>query len=153
MNNDNLFEDLLLAVATGAIDIVEHLIVTDGVNVCQRDSRGHSPLDVAAAHGRESVVEFLIRHRADPRASISSSQMTPLHIAAANGHPSVVRILLEYGCDRQKRDFAGASPSDYASMPPQFASSQASSHEHCTSVDEHINSMRLECRNILLKPN
>lgn len=153
MSPDALFNDLLLAVATGSIDIVQHLVEIDKVELRIRDSRGHSALDVAAAHGRETIIEYLISHKMDPMQTIPRSGMTPLHIAAANGHVKVVNVLLRHGCDKSRKDVSGATPLDYANMSPQIPSNASTEIIDRQSVDEYVNSMRRECRQLLARSN
>ena len=153
METADLFSDLLLAVATGSIDIVQHLIEVDKVSVHTRDSRGHSALDVAAAYGRDKIIDYLVQHRADPHASIQKSGMSALHIAASNGHKNVVRILLKFGCDKNLRDSSGATPMDYANMPPQIPTCLSAETVASQSADERVNGMRKDCVDILMKVN
>ena len=56
----------------------------------------YTALHHAAAAGRSAVVEFLLKHKADPNAD-SGGGWTPLHIAARRGDLEVIRALVEGG--------------------------------------------------------
>jgi hypothetical protein len=56
----------------------------------------YTALHYAAAHGRTAVVEFLLKHKADPNAD-SGGGWTPLHLAARRGDVEVIRVLIEGG--------------------------------------------------------
>jgi len=56
----------------------------------------YTALHHAAAAGRSAVVEFLLKHEADPNAD-SGGGWTPLHIAARRGDLEVIRALVEGG--------------------------------------------------------
>lgn len=63
-----------------------------------RNSRGETPLDLAALYGRLQVVRMLLT--AHPNLmSCNTRKHTPLHLAARNGHYSTVRVLLEADMD------------------------------------------------------
>lgn len=63
-----------------------------------RNSRGETPLDLAALYGRLQVVRMLLT--AHPNLmSCNTRKHTPLHLAARNGHHATVQVLLEADMD------------------------------------------------------
>ncbi|MCJ1424509.1 hypothetical protein MMC29_002397, partial [Sticta canariensis] len=61
-----------------------------------KDSRGRTPLWVAATHGHYTVAELLINKGADPNAE-GEYRRSVLCTASANGHEQVVMLLLDKG--------------------------------------------------------
>jgi ankyrin repeat protein len=77
----------------GKIDTVRLLILE--YNPDSRDKFGQTPLSLAAAYGRDEVVELLL---ATKRVDVNSKDRfgrTPLSWASGNGHKAVVERLLE----------------------------------------------------------
>ncbi len=105
---DNQFP-LHAAAVKGEAELVEALLLSGGVDVNQRDNRGFSPLNWAALHGYQAVVEALIAANADIHQTADG--WTPLHWAAAGGHQAVVQILIDAGANVNERDLVvGQTP-------------------------------------------
>ncbi|MDD2722161.1 MAG: ankyrin repeat domain-containing protein [Gallionella sp.] len=60
-----------------------------------RDSRGWTPLMMAAFHGYDEITEMLIQHNADVNA-LDSSGNSPLHWAAFGGHSACTDKLIQH---------------------------------------------------------
>lgn len=65
------------------------------VNAAQGD--GSTALHWAAYGGNVEMVQLLLEHKADWRATTRLGALTPLMLAARNGHTSVMRVLLDAG--------------------------------------------------------
>jgi len=80
------------------------------------DSYGRTPLSLAAEHGQESVVKFLVE-RNDVDANLKDKQgRTPLSWAAGGGHAAVVKLLVErHDVDADSKDEDGRTPLSWAS--------------------------------------
>lgn len=87
------------AVRRGALDEIGPL-VSMGVDINAQDSRGSTPLLLAATHERKSLdlVASLLGHGADPNIAAKSTS-TPLLVAAAGADLRVVDALLDVGAD------------------------------------------------------
>jgi ankyrin repeat protein len=143
------FSDLVLAIATGAIDIVEELLNSGEVLVNSVDRRGHSPLSIAAAYGRADIVALLLNRSANVNQKIRLTGMTPLHIAAANGFTDIVQILIDNGADKRIRDDTGASAFDHAETSPQLFDSDNVPVERRESADDRLIRMKQDCLRLL----
>ena len=61
----------------------------------EANAKGHTPLLVAAHHGRAEMVKMLLQHRADVHKGRSG--LTPLKTATDNKHFEVVQLLQSSG--------------------------------------------------------
>jgi ankyrin repeat protein len=80
-------------------------VLTRSIEVDAKDKKGRTPLSVAARAGLNSVVDMLLRNRANPNLS-THVMRTPLHYACLSGYTGVVILLLEGGawleaCDKR----------------------------------------------------
>lgn len=66
------------------------------IEVDAKDKKGRTPLSVAARAGLNSVVDMLLRNRANPNLS-TNVMRTPLHYACLSGYVGVVILLLDGG--------------------------------------------------------
>ncbi|KAI9042984.1 ankyrin repeat protein [Aspergillus affinis] len=87
------------ACATGKRRFAELLLTRPNgliVDVNAIESRNKTALHLAVAHGREDIVQLLLRHRADI-GSRSDGGWTALHYACDKGFEELVRMLLHAG--------------------------------------------------------
>ncbi|KAE8144480.1 ankyrin repeat-containing domain protein [Aspergillus avenaceus] len=120
------------ACATGKPRFTELLLTRPHgprVDVNAVEYRTKNALHIAIAHGRDDIVQLLLKHGADIDArsdggwtafhyacekgceDILLNGITPLHLAAQNGHTGVVKILLEQPDIKQRiRDNFGCTP-------------------------------------------
>ncbi|KAE8449130.1 hypothetical protein EG329_008514 [Mollisiaceae sp. DMI_Dod_QoI] len=74
--------------------IVEALSKQGGAEVSPEDKWGYTPLHLAAREGYDSIVQDLLRKRANVNAK-DEDENSPLHLAARGGHSTTVKILLD----------------------------------------------------------
>ena len=101
---------LHMACNGGHLDVVRKLVSEHGCYIMARDSKGRTPLHIAAGTCREEIVRELItgKYRC-PVDCMSFDGYTPLHLAAQEGHSSVVKLLLaELGADASVTDSNGS---------------------------------------------
>lgn len=82
---------LILALRTGALNVVDVLLNDDATNVEVRTEKDESPLMLASLKGLTQVCEKLIDRDAD----VNKPGWAPLHYAATNGHLPVMQLLLD----------------------------------------------------------
>lgn len=104
---------LCLAAKRGCEELIEDLI-TLGLDPNIPNSKGCTPIFLAAQGGHYNAVRCLL----DYRATLSSNAVgkTPLWIAAAEGHSAVVQLLLEHGANPEQRDSNGGTPLSAAAV-------------------------------------
>lgn len=100
---------LHLAAYRGSLAIVDFLTNTKGVLLDARDTSGNTPLQLAAAAGREECVTSLLKAGASAKLKTSDGS-TALHKAAMRGHASTVDALLRAGADANALDAQGRTP-------------------------------------------
>jgi ankyrin repeat protein len=99
------------ACATGKKQLVEMLLMRNReprANIGAVEIREKTPLHLAAAHDRDSVVEILLQLGAKVDAR-SDGGWTPIHIACEIGSERVVRLLLAAGADVNARLLNGTT--------------------------------------------
>ena len=82
-------------------------IITPGIHTV--NGWGDTPLHLAAAQGRISIMEALVRHGADINAR-GEEGCTPLHETIEQGHWLAALRLLEMGADPTIKDDDGYTP-------------------------------------------
>jgi ankyrin repeat protein len=97
-------QNIYSAARTGAIRQVESILlqVTDKKKLINtRDEDGALPLHLAASHGQEKMVKFLLHTGADVNKFDRSgySKKTALHWAALKNYPAIVQLLLDAGAN------------------------------------------------------
>lgn len=150
-SSPNHLEDLALAIASNAIDIVEQLLDSGDISVNMCDRRGHTPLCIASIYGRYEIAKLLLERDADPLYVIPSIAMTALHIASSNGFPDIVDLLIKGGADAGARDQSGSTPLDYAEVSPQPLDFNEIPRERRDTGDDKLIRMRQECVHLLAK--
>lgn len=102
----------MLACESGNYAAVSSLL-RNGERVNQHDSKGLTPLHLAARQGHRKLVDVLIESGAFLNAQTHMGE-TPLHFAAMNGNEEVVTALLDAGADASIEDASGQLPMHYA---------------------------------------
>ncbi|KAL8717878.1 MAG: hypothetical protein Q9225_004931 [Loekoesia sp. 1 TL-2023] len=100
------------ACVTGKSTLAEWLLTrprSPRANVNATEIREKTPLHLAAAHGRDDIVELLLRYAANVQAR-SDGSWTALHNACEHGSAKIVRMLLQAGADVNARLLNGMTP-------------------------------------------
>lgn len=100
------------ACATGKLRLAEMLLSRPGnvaVDINATESRGKTALHIAAAHGRDDVVQLLLHYRLDIEAR-SDGGWTPLHNACDKGSVPTVCVLLRAGANINCQLLNGITP-------------------------------------------
>eukprot|EP00418_Pyrodinium_bahamense_P062464 CAMPEP_0179085884 /NCGR_PEP_ID=MMETSP0796-20121207/38923_1 /TAXON_ID=73915 /ORGANISM="Pyrodinium bahamense, Strain pbaha01" /LENGTH=133 /DNA_ID=CAMNT_0020783335 /DNA_START=46 /DNA_END=444 /DNA_ORIENTATION=- len=100
--------------ARAAVGMLQELANTD-VNPNARDSRGLTPLMIAAMHGHEDCLRCLLQRGADLDARDGRGWTALMH-AAFRGQGPCLRLLAEHGADLDARDFLGTTAAMRAAM-------------------------------------
>ncbi len=82
---------LTLALASESMKAVEVLMNWPKTNVNRLNSKGESPLMLAAIKGNKGVAVLLIKKGAD----VNKTGWTPLHYAASSGQLAIISLLLD----------------------------------------------------------
>ena len=103
----------------GNLEAVKRIIADGGSDI---DAATYNPwgmpdtagswtaLYVAAAHGHDDIVRFLVSAGADLHKGCTKTGATPLHTACAHGSTHVVRSLLALGADPNRKSNDGTTP-------------------------------------------
>lgn len=103
-------DSLTSAVDRGDLDRVREL-VTEGADVGARDSRGQTPLYVAADNGRREIAELLLGEGASPNAPDGTLPgSTPLTNAIERGDHVLLELLLDHGASMEGVEPLGIPP-------------------------------------------
>lgn len=90
---------------------IGNALVDAGAKVEERNSGGWTPLMLAAASGKEALVELLVKKGADVESRAFGSEqtegLTALMAAAMNGHSGIVRFLIDRGAGVNHRTRSG----------------------------------------------
>ncbi|GAB1200473.1 hypothetical protein APSETT444_009846 [Aspergillus pseudonomiae] len=81
----------------GTERVVSLLLLQRGVNVNVQDSRGQTPLHIAAQCGHLGVVRLLLATEHIDVNARDHHGSTPLHVASEKGHVEVVQLLVAHG--------------------------------------------------------
>ena len=101
--------------STGSVAVIDEeeqeirriqAIIKDSPDLINAAGKDRTPLHVAAAEGKLSVVRFLLDNGAKPDLMTTDSQGPALLLAAENGHKAVVELLLARGADPNIKDGA-----------------------------------------------
>ena len=116
-NETNKRGGLIRAVAKGDTAVVEQLL-SNGVDVNQRNSRGITPLMAAAYKGNVELTKLFVEKGADVNAR-SNKGGTPLMAAVQSGNKELVKFLLDSGADANAQDQMGLNAFHFAAMKDQ----------------------------------
>src|SRR6266478_6577756 len=97
LSPDRVKELYFDAAREGRVDLLEGLI-KDGMGVDLRDSRGFTPLILAAYNGQLAAVNLLIGHGADPCAVDPKGNSSLMGVAFKGDTKMAIRLLAEH-CD------------------------------------------------------
>ena len=86
---------------SGREQVVDFLLDRRPQLLSQVDSRGYTPLAVAASKGHSPIVEKLVALKADI-AQVSNNGSGPLALAVKASHQSIVRFLMEQAVSQEK---------------------------------------------------
>jgi ankyrin repeat protein len=108
-------EQLLHAISAGKLPILQTWVEQHPDDINNYVDNTKTLLLQAASSGHPELVDFLLKHGADPNLSgdtLSSagSERTALHVAAANGQAQMVEQLLKAKADVKARDFNLQTP-------------------------------------------
>lgn len=95
-------------------NVVQHLFEKYNINVDKQYDFGRTALIIASVNCHESVVRFLVTHKADVNIQ-DKGGCTALIYAAMYGHENIVRCLFEHNADIEKQDRYGMTALMYAS--------------------------------------
>ena len=98
---------------SGDLDALKFILNNENINL--EDSKGYSPLMLAAYNGQEDVVKYLIAAGADINQTDYSSNSI-LMGAAFKGHLKIVKLLVAAGVDIEAQNTSGQSALQFAEM-------------------------------------
>lgn len=107
---------LWYAVDCGFSGLVEHLIITQGVDA--KDGF-QAPLHLASTLGMFDIARLLLDHGAEVNIR-DGTDWTPLHFASRDGHVEIAQLLLERGASLNAQSISGYSPLLLASRNGRF---------------------------------
>ncbi|CAH8559995.1 unnamed protein product [Schistosoma bovis] len=91
-------------------------MIKEGVNINEQDETGWTVLHEACVRNLPRMVDYLLRHGADPSISNISGEMA-LHCAARVGCLRIVRALIYYNADPLVSNHRGEKPLDLCHDP------------------------------------
>ncbi len=95
--NSNLDYELVLAVASGKVALVDSLL-QQGAIANSKNNRGQTCLITASSRGYKDIVSLLLENNADIELTYNSNS-NALIAASRRGHIEVVRLLLKHGAN------------------------------------------------------
>tara|TARA_R110000851_G_C13096794_1_gene567556 strand:- start:3518 stop:5953 length:2436 start_codon:yes stop_codon:yes gene_type:complete len=95
-----------MAIRAGVLPVVR-LRIKQGMNVDAKDSKGCTPLILAAAHGHTNICRFLLESGANPEVCDQNGD-NAFSVAQKTNNPKIIAILSEYGtpalANQEKQD-------------------------------------------------
>lgn len=76
------------------------LVLEHGAHPDVQDSRGVTPLHIAAHHGNRFFVETLLQKADHVEVTISSVNKTPAEVAMESGHPAIAKLIRDYAANQ-----------------------------------------------------
>lgn len=105
----HLAKSLLTAVEEADVRQAARL-TEQGADLNSSSGNGWTPLMLAILHGSAEMMEFLLKHGADPNRTTQSEEnscRSPLAVAISNGRLEAVRLLIAHGASADKPDANG----------------------------------------------
>ncbi|CAH8535970.1 unnamed protein product [Schistosoma mattheei] len=106
---------LIRLAKNGDLDSIKQMI-KEGVNINEQDETGWTVLHEACVRNLPRMVDYLLRHGADPSISNINGEMA-LHCAARVGCLRIVRALIYYNADPLVSNHRGEKPLDLCHDP------------------------------------
>lgn len=107
-------QDIHRAASQGDLEAVTTLLRSNPELVNRKDdSRGWTPIVLAAFNTHKAIVEFLIEHGADVNVK-DTVLWTPLHAAVRGGDTEIIELLIKNGANVNARTFRDESPLTFA---------------------------------------
>ena len=100
----------LLKAAVEGQEVVVQWLLNNCAELNSENSRGRTPLSLAAMNGHEAVVKLLLGRDDVEADSRDRWGQTPLSMAAQNGHEAVVKLLLSRDVEADPKDKDGQTP-------------------------------------------
>lgn len=103
----------------------------DDINPILLDTRGSSPLHLAAWAGHHDICKLLLTHPtlpADPN-GLTAENETPLHFASQHGHLTALIELLAHGADPNIMNCRDETPLD---LGAQYGEKEIRDLSHCS---------------------
>lgn len=94
-------------------------LLAQGANACALDSKGRTPLLMAALANNDAAIRPLLQNTARTNAinlPLPSRKSTPLNIFSSKNNPRAVRVLLELGADARVMNDGGRTPLHWAAF-------------------------------------
>ena len=95
------------------VALLQALLAAEDAEIDARDSRGYSPLMLAAYSGSMEAFELLLARGADPNGTDLAGNSI-LMGAAFKGHAAMVELLLQRGADPTARNASGLTAHAFA---------------------------------------
>jgi ankyrin repeat protein len=105
-------DDIYDIARNGCLDDIKLIIKDYPETVNYKNSKGFTPLTIAAYSGNLEVVSELVKHVKD--LDVDSRMGTPLMAAAFKGNIEVCKVLLDSGADPNASDLSGTTALHYA---------------------------------------
>nr|QQY02543.1 transient receptor potential cation channel 2 [Cryptocotyle lingua] len=102
-----------LAVRTGSL-AVTNFLMDYGANVIVKNANEHTPLHVAAMHGRFGIVQLLLKRSPLVAYERDEDGNYPIHLAAKHGFTQVLKVILEQTQQIHERNGSGWTPLMFA---------------------------------------
>lgn len=102
------------------------ILISSGADIGIRDNMGRTAISQACLHGRERIVDEILRKDILNISDPDNDGNTPLHHAASSGNPNIVKTLgnlfVKFGLDIDLRNSLGYTPLLLACRNGHFAS-------------------------------